>query len=108
MIMVIFELIPLPGRKLEYLDIAAQLLPSLQQVDGFISIERFQSLTDQNKILSLSVFRDEKAVRDWRTFEAHRAAQNKGCNDIFSNYRLRVTSVIRDYGMDDRAQAPGD
>ncbi len=108
MIAVIFEVWPAEGRKQDYLDLAAQLRPLLEQVEGFISIERFQSLTDPGKILSLSVFRDEAAVARWRALEQHRAAQARGRDGIFSNYRLRVTSVIRDYGMNERAQAPAD
>jgi len=108
MIAVIFEVWPTESRKQDYLDIAAGLRPLLEQVEGFISIERFESLTEPGKILSLSVFRDEAAVAQWRALEQHRAAQTKGRNGIFSNYRLRVASVIRDYGMTDRAQAPGD
>ncbi len=108
MIAIIFEVWPTESRKQDYLDIAAGLRPLLEQVDGFISIERFESLTEPGKILSLSVFRDEAAVTQWRALEQHRAAQTKGRNGIFNNYRLRVASVIRDYGMTDRAQAPGD
>jgi len=108
MIAVIFEVEPDPDRKQDYLDLAAALRPALEKVDGFLSIERFQSLTDPNRILSLSFFRDEAAVAAWRNLEAHRAAQAKGRAGIFRGYRLRVASVIRDYGMDDRAQAPGD
>ncbi len=108
MIAVIFEVQPADGRKEHYLDIAAGLRPILEQVDGFISVERFQSLTDPKKILSLSFFRDEDAIRQWRNLSAHRSAQSKGRSGIFDGYRLRIASVIRDYGMDDRAQAPDD
>ena len=108
MIAVIFEVIPAPGRKQEYLDLAASLRPELEKMDGFISIERFESLTNEGKILSLSVWRDEEAVKRWRQFDGHRAAQAKGRGGIFADYRLRVASVIRDYGMSDREQAPAD
>lgn len=108
MIAVIFEVQPAEGRKDQYLDIAAGLKPILEQVDGFISVERFQSLTDPKKILSLSFFRDEAAIRQWRNLSAHRAAQAKGRAGVFDDYRLRIASVIRDYGMDDRAEAPDD
>jgi len=108
MIAIIFEVSPHPDRKQEYLDIAAGLRPLLEQVDGFISIERFQSLTDEGKILSLSFFRDEQAVADWRALEAHRSAQSAGRSGIFTDYRLRVAGVIRDYGMIARDQAPAD
>ena len=108
MIAVIFEVIPAPGRKQEYLDIAASLKSELERMDGFISIERFASLTNEGKILSLSIWRDEAAVGRWRTLEGHRAAQAKGRGGIFADYRLRVASVIRDYGMLERGQAPED
>jgi heme-degrading monooxygenase HmoA len=107
-IAVIFEVWPDPDRKQEYLDIAASLRPLLEQVDGFISVERFESLSEPGKILSLSVFRDEAAVARWRALEQHRAAQSSGRDGIFRDYRLRVAGVIRDYGMTRREQAPGD
>lgn len=108
MIAVIFEVEPAEGRKEEYLDIAAEMRPLLDQIEGFISVERFQSLTDPKKILSLSFFTDEDAVRQWRTLSAHRRAQAKGRAGIFDGYRLRIAGVIRDYGMFDRDQAPED
>ena len=108
MIAVIFEVWPEPDRKQEYLDIAASLRPLLEQIDGFISIERFESLSEPGKILSLSVFRDEAAVARWRRLEQHRSAQTMGRDGIFRDYRLRVAAVIRDYGMNQRTQAPKD
>ena len=108
MIAVIFEVVPAPGRKQEYLDIAAALRPELEQQDGFISIERFTSLTNEGKVLSLSFWRDEAAVKRWRSFEAHRLAQARGRGGVFADYRLRVASVMRDYGMNERDQAPAD
>jgi heme-degrading monooxygenase HmoA len=108
MIAVIFEVIPAAGRKQEYLDLAESLRPALQKMDGFISIERFESLTSENKILSLSTWRDEEAVKRWRQVEEHRSAQAKGRAGIFADYRLRVASVIRDYGMFEREEAPPD
>ena len=108
MIAVIFEVMPTAGRKQDYLDIAAEIGPLVSDVDGFISVERFQSLTDPDKILSLSFFRDEDAVRAWRKLNAHRGAQKKGRSGIFKDYRLRIAGVIRDYGMFDREQAPDD
>jgi heme-degrading monooxygenase HmoA len=108
MIAVIFEVWPKPERKQQYLDLAAALRPQLDRIDGFISIERFQSLTDPGKILSLSIFRDEAAVEAWRNVEAHRSAQAKGRAEVFADYRLRIAGVIRDYGMTDRTQAPSD
>ncbi|GLO79889.1 antibiotic biosynthesis monooxygenase family protein [Sulfitobacter pontiacus] len=108
MIAVIFEVKPASGRKDEYLDIAAEMRPMLDKIEGFISVERFQSLTDPRKILSLSFFKDEEAIARWRTLSAHRGAQAKGRNGVFDDYRLRIAKVIRDYGMFDRAQAPTD
>lgn len=108
MIAIIFEVWPADGRKQEYLDIAAELRPLLGEIDGFISIERFESLYEPGKILSLSFFRDERAVAQWRALEAHRQAQARGRAGVFRNYRLRVAGVVRDYGMSDRDQAPAD
>jgi len=108
MVVVIFEVSPAPGRRQDYLDLAAKLRPELERVDGFISVERFASLTDDNKILSLSCWRDEEAVRRWRTQADHRQAQAKGRAGVFAGYRLRVASVVRDYGMADREEAPRD
>jgi len=108
MIAVIFEVIPAPGRRQQYLDIAAALRPELERQDGFISIERFASLTQEGKVLSLSYWRDEDAVKRWRQFEGHRLAQARGRNGVFADYRLRVASVLRDYGMSARAEAPAD
>lgn len=108
MIAVIFEVWPKPEHRKDYLDLAAQLRPLLERIDGFISIERFESLTEPGKILSLSIFRDEEAVKQWRNLAAHRAAQAKGRNEFFANYRLRIANVIRDYGLTERAEAPED
>jgi len=108
MIAVIFEVTPSAGQMDAYLDTAAALKPLLQTIDGFISIERFQSLTQPGKILSLSIWRDEAAVKEWRSLDPHRAAQAAGRAGIFSDYRLRVAAVIRDYGMNERAEAPVD
>ena len=108
MIAVIFEVTPRSGRKADYLDIAAELRPLVEQIDGFISIERFQSLVDPEKLLSLSIWRDEAAVREWRNVAEHRIAQAKGRGEIFADYQLRIAEVIRDYGMDARDEAPAD
>jgi heme-degrading monooxygenase HmoA len=108
MIAIIFEVWPKSGRKDEYLDIAASLRPILETIDGFISVERFESITEPGKMLSLSFFRDETAVQAWRNLTAHRVAQAKGRNKVFANYRLRVAEVVRDYGMQERQQAPRD
>lgn len=108
MIAVIFEVTPLTDGRQRYLDLAADLLPLLMQMDGFVSIERFQSLTDPSKILSLSFWRDERAVMAWRGMERHRLAQQAGRHGVFSDYRLRVVKILRDYGLRDRAQAPED
>lgn len=108
MIAVIFEVIPKQDRREQYLDIAASLRPLLDEMDGFISIERFESLTQPGKILSLSLWRDEDAVAQWRQLERHRTAQTQGREAIFDDYRLRVAAVVRDYGMHERDQAPDD
>jgi heme-degrading monooxygenase HmoA len=108
MIAVIFEVWPKPEHRHEYLDLAAELKPILETIDGFVSVERFESLTEKGKILSLSIFHDEAAVAAWRNVPEHRRTQGKGRATIFANYRLRIAGVIRDYGMNDREQAPGD
>jgi len=108
MIAVIFEVEPAAGKRDAYLGIAADLRPMLDGVDGFISIERFQSLNDGNRVLSLSFWRDEEAVKAWRNTEEHRQAQRAGRNGIFAGYRLRIAHVLRDYGMTERAEAPAD
>lgn len=106
MIAVIFEVLPAPGAMAAYLDHAARLRAELETVDGFLGVERFQSLTTPGKLLSLSFFRDEEAVRHWRESPDHRAAQEAGRSGLFSDYRLRVAAVVRDYGLEDRAEVP--
>jgi len=108
MIAVIFEVWPKAEHKQAYLDTAAALRPILETIDGFISVERFQSLTEPGKILSLSFFRDEAAIQAWRNIEQHRGAQARGRSTLFQDYRLRIAGVIRDYGLNERAQAPQD
>jgi heme-degrading monooxygenase HmoA len=109
MIAVIFEVVPASGRKGDYMDHAARLKSELEQMDGFVSVERFQSLTDPDKMLSLSFWRDEAAVAGWRSHPAHRATQTAGRKGIFRDYRLRVATVVRDYGLAERReQAPAD
>ena len=108
MIAVIFEVIPKPGAAQRYFEIAGELKPLREQIDGFISVERFESLAQPGKFLSLSIWRDEAAVRAWRTQALHRSGQQEGRNAVFADYRLRVAAVLRDYGLFDRAQAPAD
>lgn len=108
MIAVIFEVWPSDGHRDDYLDIAASLREDLEQVDGFISVERFESLTMKGKLLSLSFWRDEDAVKGWRNQAKHRVAQARGRGGVFANYRLRIGSIVRDYGMTERAEAPAD
>lgn len=108
MIAVIFEVEIKPGRQDAYLDIAGQLGPELETFDGFISIERFESLKNPGKLLSLSFWRDEDALQRWRNHGRHRKAQEEGRSRIFNDYRLRIAGVIRDYGMDRREEAPAD
>ncbi|ESW73188.1 antibiotic biosynthesis monooxygenase [Mesorhizobium sp. C277A] len=108
MIAVIFEVQPAEGKRDAYLGIAAELRPLLDGIDGFISIERFQSLGDPNRVLSLSFWRDEEAVKAWRNTEEHRQAQHAGRGGIFAGYRLRIAHVLRDYGLTERDEAPAD
>lgn len=108
MMAVIFEVWPADGERQTYLDLAAALREELVQTDGFLSIERFQSLAEPGKLLSLSFWRDEAAVAAWRNSHAHRATQAKGRRGVFRNYRLRVADVMRDYGLNERAEAPDD
>ena len=108
MIAVIFELVPQPGLAQRYFDLAEALKASLITQDGFVSIDRFESVSQLGHFLSLSFWRDEAAVSAWRNMAGHRAAQCKGRGEIFTHYRLRVAQVIRDYGLSERAQAPDD
>ncbi|MGD9511420.1 MAG: antibiotic biosynthesis monooxygenase [Geminicoccaceae bacterium] len=108
MIAVIFELWPHPEHRGAYLDAAAELRPHLAGIDGFVSVERFESLTEPGKLLSLSIWRDEAALQTWRRLREHRLAQAMGRNRMFKDYRLRVAEVVRDYGMNERDEAPED
>jgi len=107
-IAVIFEVLPAAGRRQEYLDTAAALAEQLRQMPGFVSVERYASLAEPGKLLSLSFWADEDSVRTWRNLEAHRQAQSAGRRGVFADYRLRVAEVLRDYGLRERLQAPGD
>jgi heme-degrading monooxygenase HmoA len=107
-IAVIFEVQPAAGRRDTYLGLAADLHEQLQAIDGFLSIERFESLSQPGKLLSLSFWRDEAAVRQWRNTEEHRQAQMVGRGGVFADYRLRVAEVLRDYGLHQREEAPVD
>lgn len=108
MIAVIFEFTPADGRKQDYFDLVAGLKPELEKAEGFLSIERFESITTPGKFVSLQFWRDEECIRKWRNLQQHREAQAKGRGGVFSGYRLRIASVIRDYTLDERAQAPKD
>ena len=108
MIAVIFEVWPAEGEKQHYLDIATSLRAELETIDGFLSVERFQSISNPDKMLSLSFFRDEEAVKAWRNTTSHRAAQSLGRSGVFCNYRLRIATVMRDYGLEEREEAPTD
>jgi len=108
MIAVIFEFTPAEGRFPEYMDLVATLKADLEKAEGFLSLERFESITTPGKFVSLQFWRDEESVRKWRTLQKHREAQKKGRAGIFKSYRLRIASVIRDYEMDRRDQAPAD
>jgi len=108
MIAVIFEFTPAPGRFPDYMELVGQLKPELDKADGFLSLERFESITAPGKFVSLQFWRDEASVAKWRQLQKHREAQKKGRGGIFASYRLRIAGVIRDYTMDERAQAPSD
>ena len=108
MIAILFELWPAEGRAEDYFGLAAGLKAELELIPGFISVERFQSLADPAKVLSLSFFRDEEAVRAWRNLPGHRAAQTRGRAEILADYRLRVARILRDYGKSVRDEAPRD
>ena len=108
MIAVIFEFTPAEGRFSEYMDLVGTLKADLEKAEGFISLERFESITTKGKYVSLQFWRDEEAVRKWRNLQRHREAQKKGRAGIFKSYRLRIASVVRDYTMDEREQAPAD
>ena len=108
MIAVIFEVWPDAAHRQDYFDLAAGLKAELERIDGFISVERFVSIADESKILSLSFWRDEEAVKRWRTHLEHRKAQSAGRSGIFRNYRLRVASILRDYSLSERSQVPRD
>ena len=108
MVAVIFEFTPAPGRFPDYMEIVGQLKPELDKAEGFISLERFESITAPGKFVSLQFWRDEACVAKWRNLQQHREAQKKGRGGIFASYRLRIAGVVRDYTMDARAQAPAD
>ncbi|MGF1444909.1 MAG: antibiotic biosynthesis monooxygenase family protein [Pikeienuella sp.] len=108
MIAIIFEVEPAHGKQDAYLDHAATLKPMLEEMDGFVSVERFESLSNPGKLLSISFWRDEAAVAAWRNHEVHREMQRLGRSGLFAGYRLRVAGVLRDYGLTDRGQAPQD
>jgi heme-degrading monooxygenase HmoA len=107
-IAVIFEVWPAEGHTERYLELAASLREELLGIDGFLSVERFRSLTEPDKLLSLSFWRDEAAVREWRNRATHRAVQAEGRGGVFRDYRLRIAAVVRDYGLTERTEAPAD
>ena len=108
MIAVIFEVEPRVGKMERYLNTAGDLRPIVEQIDGFISIERFESINQPGKMVAISFWRDEDALNEWRNVEEHRQAQRDGRREFFSNYRIRIANVIRDYTMSDRGGAPED
>jgi heme-degrading monooxygenase HmoA len=108
MIAVIFEFTPAPGRFPEYMELVGQLKPELDKAEGFISLERFESITAPGKFVSLQFWKDEESVRKWRNLQQHREVQRKGRAGIFASYRLRIAGVLRDYTLNERAQAPRD
>lgn len=108
MVVVIFESLPRPGRKQAYLDMAASLMPHVEKIDGFISVERFQSVSNDGKLVALSFWRDEAAVAAWRNVMEHRSVQDRSRHSVFDDYRLRVAHVVRDYSKRERSEAPDD
>ena len=108
MIAIIFEATPKSNKRADYLELAGKMRPLIEGVEGFISVERFQSLTNPEKLLSISFFEDEAAVDRWRKLAAHRRVQSKGRKEIFDDYRIKALQVLRDYGMTDRDEAPED
>ena len=108
MMAVIFEFEPAEGRREDYLEWAAALRPEVEKIEGFISVERFESITRPGRMVSISFWEDEEAIRRWRNHPAHREAQAAGRAGLFRHYRLRVAEVKRDYGPADRDQAPAD
>ena len=108
MIVVIFESWPKPGKRSAYLDMASALMPLVEKIDGFISVERFQSVSEDGKMVAISYWRDEAAVMAWRNVMEHRRVQEKSRDSVFDDYRLRVASVSRDYSKRERGEAPGD
>ncbi|HXS42682.1 MAG TPA: antibiotic biosynthesis monooxygenase [Stellaceae bacterium] len=106
MFVVVFEVQPKPGREQDYLDIAASLKPALEEIDGFISVERFRSVSAPGKLVSISFWRDEASVKRWREHNRHHLAQLSGRAQIFADYRISVAEIERQYGMFERAQAP--
>jgi len=108
MVAVIFEFTPAPGRFPDYMALVETLKPELAKAEGFISLERFESITTPGKFVSLQFWRDEESVAKWRNVQKHREAQKKGRGGIFASYRLRIAGVIRDYTLDARAGVPAD
>ena len=101
MLAVIFEVEMKPGRDGDYFDLAGRLRPELESVDGFISVERFRSVNDEGRYVSISFWRDEAAIETWREHAEHRLAQARGKQEIFSDFRIRVAEIIRDYTLAD-------
>lgn len=108
MLAVIFEVWPAKGRREDYLRLAAGLREEVQAIDGFISVERFESLYEEGKLLSLQFWRDETALKSWRDHLEHRRMMAAGRAHLFADYRLRVARIVRDYGPQERAEAPSD
>lgn len=106
MVVVVFEVVMKEGRSQEYFDIAARLRPELEQIDGFISVERFESMATPDRYVSISFWRDEAAVQAWREHAEHRWAQEHGKEEIFADFRISVASVARQYTLADRRMAP--
>ena len=104
MMVVVFQVTMRDGRTQDYFDLAAELRPELEEIDGFISVERFQSLAEPGKYLSLSFWRDQAGIESWRAQRRHRAAQERGKREIFADFRISVAEVVRDYTLADRRE----
>lgn len=108
MIYVIFEVIINEGQRDKYLELASELRDDLFASDGFLKSERFLSLTNERKVLSLSIWKDEESIEKWRNKAEHRMAQRQGRELVFESYNISVASKIRSYSDIDRREAPGD
>ena len=104
-VVVLFEVTPTAEGKVRYLELAAQLKLLLSDAKGFIHSERFSSLNEEGKLLSLNVWENEESVKKWRNELHHRMSQSEGRERLFENYRITVAYVIREYDDYNRREA---